>query len=208
MNIHTAARRGNVARVSELLHAGVPVNTRDANGYTPLMWAANKGNVRMIRFLLKKGANARLKNQHNVTPLILATQVNSLPAMRELLRHSNINAKNLNGQSALAFAAAHTRDPAGARMLLRAGAKLDSNTREYLYPGHGSSNTRWRNLVTEMLVRRGGLKSALPRMYTAMRMRKAKARTGGNNTLARTVFHPERVQRMQKRYGNNWLNKV
>ena len=206
--IHNATRRGNIARVSELLRAGVKVNSRDQNGWTPLHHAAERGNVRMIRFLLNKGANARLKTNFNRTPLILATWENKLPAMRELLRHSNLNASDANAQTALALAVSNNRDPAGARMLLRAGAKVNENTIEMLTHNAAQHSNKWRNILTEMLVRRGAASRALSKMHTAMRARKTKARTGGNNTLAKTVFHPERVKRMMKQYGNNWLNRV
>lgn len=197
MNLHNAVKAGNVPLVSQILHSGVPVNRRNKIGMTALMYAAQQGNVRMIRFLLKKGANARLKEPiHDQTALIFAAHRNSIPAMRELLRHSNINAVTQNNLSAIHFVG-----PEGIRMLMRAGAKpnINKNWLEF--------RNNKRNLVTEMLVRRGAARHGLSKMYTAMRMRKAKARTPGN-MLPRTVFHPSRVERMISKYGLNWQNKV
>lgn len=203
MNIHNAVKAGNRSRVSELLHSGVAVNNRNQHGWTALMRAAHKGDVRMIHFLLKKGANAKLKEPHfRQTPLIMATAFGHVNAIRALLQKSNLNAKTIDGMSALSFVTANGRDPAVARMLLRAGAKLDSNAREYMI-----NNNKWRNVVTEMFVRRGAAKRGVHNMYTAMRMRTAKARAPAN-ILAQKVYHPSRVTRMTQRYGNNWMNKV
>lgn len=197
MDLHTAVKEGNVPRVSQILYSGVPVNRRNKIGMTALMYAAQQGNVRMIRFLLKKGANARLKEPiHDQTALIFATQRNHIPAMRELLRYSNINANTQNNLAAIHFA-----KPEGIRMLIRAGAKLKINNNWLEH------NNKKRNLITEMMVRRGAARHGLSKMYTAMRMRKAKARTPGN-MLPRTVFHPSRVERMITKYGLNWQNKV
>ena len=57
--IHSAARRGNLNRVKALLNQGVPVNSRNEGGYTPLHFATYSGPVRVnvAQELLRRGAH-------------------------------------------------------------------------------------------------------------------------------------------------------
>ena len=57
--IHNAARRGNLHRVKTLLNQGVPVNSRNEGGYTPLHFATYSGPVRVnvAQELLRRGAH-------------------------------------------------------------------------------------------------------------------------------------------------------
>jgi hypothetical protein len=69
-----AAREGDVIRATELLDAGVAVNSRTGAGYgpfsglTPLMWAADRGHLDCARLFLKRGAepNARSAEGHSI----------------------------------------------------------------------------------------------------------------------------------------------
>ncbi|MBY0459241.1 MAG: ankyrin repeat domain-containing protein, partial [Gemmataceae bacterium] len=51
----------NVALVSALLDKGMPVDARDRNGFTPLIWAANRKSVKLVEFLLSRGADVNAK---------------------------------------------------------------------------------------------------------------------------------------------------
>ncbi|MBE6417818.1 MAG: hypothetical protein E7033_05060 [Akkermansiaceae bacterium] len=46
-----------LATMQQLLQSGANVNTRDAEGFTPLMIAANWGNTEMVKLLLEAGAD-------------------------------------------------------------------------------------------------------------------------------------------------------
>ena len=76
----------NVKLAEALLDAGAPVDSRDAGGYTPLIWATNRGAVKLIELLLARGADANAKttekNNAGRTALMMA---NNVAAVRVLL---------------------------------------------------------------------------------------------------------------------------
>jgi len=69
MNIHTAARKGNLNRVKALLNQGVPVNSRNWSGRTPLHEAAGGGHVNIVKELLRRGAHVNPRTPEGSTPL-------------------------------------------------------------------------------------------------------------------------------------------
>ena len=54
--IHTAAEKGNLARVRTLLNNGVAVDAKDGQGRTPLYMAASWCRKQVIQLLIDKGA--------------------------------------------------------------------------------------------------------------------------------------------------------
>ena len=70
--LHNAARRGNLNRVKTLLNQGVPVNSRNEGGYTPLHYAAYSGHLSVVQELLKRGAHVNPRNGAGWTPLLAA----------------------------------------------------------------------------------------------------------------------------------------
>jgi len=168
MNIHTAAQRGNLNRVKALVNQGVNVNLRNNENMTPLMHAAFGGHANVIRFLLSRGANAKARmNSVNRNALIFAVEKGNANAVRALLRHSNLSVQNANGRSALTTAA-NLRHPEIVRMLVRAGARPNNATHEYLR--HNSNDMK--NLIGNMLIRRAIAKRAVPRMLEAKASRR------------------------------------
>lgn len=57
MNIHSLARFGDVEGVAQELRGGVPVDTIDEFGTTPLMIAAEHARIECMRLLLNAGAD-------------------------------------------------------------------------------------------------------------------------------------------------------
>jgi ankyrin repeat protein len=55
------------ASVTLLLDKGVVVDTRDKDGFTPLIWAANRGAGKLVELLIARGAdvNARTTQKYN-----------------------------------------------------------------------------------------------------------------------------------------------
>ena len=70
--IHNAAQNGNLNRVKALLNQGVPVNSRDRYGYTPLHKASRGGRSSVVQELLKRGAHVNPRSLYGYTPLHLA----------------------------------------------------------------------------------------------------------------------------------------
>ena len=98
--IHSAVSNGNLNRVRTLLNQGVPVNTQNDAGWTPLFRAAVRDRLNMVRLLLERGANVNARTRRNETPLHAAASSGHLNIVRELLQHgANINARNHAGMT-------------------------------------------------------------------------------------------------------------
>ena len=72
------------------------VNSKDTNGYTPLMIASSKGDYQKVESLLKRGANV---NEHSYTPTVTLAAAVADCRQLNIQRGPNIRA-NL-GQTAL-----------------------------------------------------------------------------------------------------------
>ena len=167
--LHNAVRAGNLAEVRRLVNARANVNARNNDHLTPLMIAAYRGHANVIRYLLNKGANARARQNQNHprTALIYAVEKGNVNSVRALIRHSNLNVQDGNGRSALTTAASLNKKNL-VRMLVRAGAKSNDATLEYIMNNNGM-----RNLVGSALLRRIAMKNTVvPRMRAAMIARK------------------------------------
>jgi len=57
----------NVKLVEALLNAGAPVDSRNKDGFTPLIWAANRSAVKLVELLIARGAdvNAKTTEKYN-----------------------------------------------------------------------------------------------------------------------------------------------
>ena len=167
--LHNAVRAGNLAEVRRLVNARANVNARNNERVTPLMLAAILRHPNIIRYLLNKGANARARQNQNHprTALIYAVEMGNVNSVRALIRHSNLNVQDGNGRSALTTAASLNKKNL-VRMLVRAGAKSNDATLEYIMNNNGM-----RNLVGSALLRRIAMKNTVvPRMRAAMIARK------------------------------------
>ena len=67
-----------------MLAAGAQVDTADAQGYTPLMWAAIQEDVEIVQELLARGANVKAKDKKGFTVLDMAGG----KKVREVLTHA------------------------------------------------------------------------------------------------------------------------
>ncbi len=67
-----AVMGNQIENVQELLNAGVNVNVRDKDGWTPLMWAVTFDYQEMARLLMNQGARVNAVDNGNDTALTLA----------------------------------------------------------------------------------------------------------------------------------------
>jgi ankyrin repeat protein len=72
MPLHSAASARNLAMATALLEHGVPVNARQAMGWTPIHAAAQNGDKAITEFLLKHGGDPRMKNDEGISAVDLA----------------------------------------------------------------------------------------------------------------------------------------
>lgn len=71
-DLRNAARRGRTAEVDAFAKRGVPVDSADKNGRTPLMMAAEKGHAGTVKLLLDRGAKADARDKDGWTAYGLA----------------------------------------------------------------------------------------------------------------------------------------
>jgi hypothetical protein len=121
-----AARSGDLIALQHALDQGLSIDSRNADGLTPLMESARAGNLSAARFLLNHGANveSRARDLSMDSPLAIAART-SQPRIVELLlvHHANPNAANEAGVTPLIFAACSSDGAADMiRELIDAGA--------------------------------------------------------------------------------------
>ena len=81
-----AARRGELARCEELLHAGEGLDATDDEGHTALHLACDRGHVEIARCLVQRGAALEAQNCDGMTALHMACACEHLEVATLLLR--------------------------------------------------------------------------------------------------------------------------
>ena len=122
MDMHKAAKEGNIDAVKLHLGAGADVNAKDGEGQTPLHPAAFKGDKEIAELLISQGADVDAKDENGDTPLNWAA-AGGHKEIAELLIASgaDVNVKGVDGQTALDIAMdpENPNNPAGIADLLR-----------------------------------------------------------------------------------------
>jgi hypothetical protein len=72
MDIFSASEVGDIKSVRKFIEKGVDVNSKDANGNTPLMLASSHNHYLIVKELLENGAKVNEKNNNGETALMLA----------------------------------------------------------------------------------------------------------------------------------------
>ncbi len=100
-----AARSGDVSTLQKVLNTGYDLETRNADGFTPLMEAARGGNYAAARFLVAHDANLEARSPLLGTPLCLAALNGNSDIVDLLLAHgANPDATTDRGTTPLYFA--------------------------------------------------------------------------------------------------------
>jgi len=127
-NLLEAAKGGRLDEVKAFLAKGGPVDSRDSNGLTPLIWAAFKGYGDAVTLLLTNGADVNAQSHNGETALMLAAGGGHREVTRGLIEHGgDVNTREKGGGTAL-MSAVVGRDIAVVKMLLRNGADVNVQT--------------------------------------------------------------------------------
>lgn len=102
-----AAERDDLSRVRKMLADGVPVDSRDAHGYTSLICATVNASLPLVHLLVEKGANVSAQGRDGRTPLMYAVMNGPVEVVELLLdKGAEMEARDENGSTALIWGAA------------------------------------------------------------------------------------------------------
>ena len=126
--LHNAVTLGRTDIVALLIHRGAVVDARDMKGRTPLYsFAASGGSdIEIAKILLAAGADpGSEEDDFHVTALDNAVETGNLELVELLIgAHADVNHRNVDGWSALHFAARHSRYEF-VKVLITAGADVN-----------------------------------------------------------------------------------
>ena len=125
VDIHQAAKDGNIKAVKQHLAAGTDVDAKDMNGWTPLHHAALNGQKETAVILIGEGADVNAGDKI-ITPLHYAAQYGDKEIVELLVaKGANVNAKNKRGLTPLQDAAVFGQTEI-AELLITNGADVNA----------------------------------------------------------------------------------
>ena len=114
-----AARQGDMAAARTALENGADVNTHDAGGRTPLIWAELAHSPQIVRMLVDRGADVKVRDSRGGTALVYASSVGEPEVVSMLLDKGADVDEGMPLASAIEFGNTET-----AELLLNRGANI------------------------------------------------------------------------------------
>jgi ankyrin repeat protein len=96
--LHKAAGAGNIEAVKQHLAAGVDVNAKDDNGWTPLHAAAREGHKEIVELLIANGADVNAKDEDDRTALDWAIKHKQTETADLLRKHGGKTGEELKAE--------------------------------------------------------------------------------------------------------------
>ncbi|ETW00320.1 hypothetical protein H310_07691 [Aphanomyces invadans] len=136
-DLRTAAGRGQVDRMQDLIQCGCDPNAKDGAGWTALHYAAEHGAVKAVNVLLDQPqVDLNTRDVAGWTPLMCAASNGHVPVLARLLEMgADIRVKSAEGRTALHWAATRGID-AAVGFLVLGGANVDAVDRSGWTPLH------------------------------------------------------------------------
>jgi len=136
--IATAAERGDLAAVRDLIAKKADVNAAQPDGATALHWAVYRNNAEMADLLLRAGASPKVASRDGISPLYMASLYGNAGIVNSLIK-AGADAKGTGpaGETMLMLAA-RNGNPDVVKMLVAAG--VDVNAKE---PLRGTTALMW-----------------------------------------------------------------
>jgi len=136
--IASAAERGDLAGVRDLIVKKADVNAAQPDGATALHWAVYRNDAVMTDALLRAGAKATITNKDGISPLYMASLYGNPVIVNALIKGgADAKSKGPNGETMLMLAA-RNGNPDVVKALIAAGA--DVNAKE---PVRGTTAMMW-----------------------------------------------------------------
>ena len=126
----TASREGNLACVQALLAKGLDPNSKDGDGWSPLMWAAMSGQEGVVELLLgHSDINLEARSQGGTTALLLAAAHGYPQVVQQLLaRGADTALVDNGGYTPLMFAAMGGQEEVVALILSQPNINLEARS--------------------------------------------------------------------------------
>lgn len=129
LHAYVQSASSSVAGTRAMVASGVPVDSVNHDGDTPLLISVRKGREPLARTLAELGASVNHQNRVGRTALHEAAQAGSLPLVKLCLTYrARLDIQDANGNTPLHLAAARTHVET-VEFLVRSGARPDITNR-------------------------------------------------------------------------------
>ena len=129
-----AARSGDLGRIEVILAGGTDVNSRDADGYTPILHAAIAGNMDAVALLAKQGGEPEAASNDGLTALGVLVMSGDVATVGDLLSRGSSADHSMHGIPVLSLAVV-AGDDAMVDLLLERGADRTLESDDGATPG-------------------------------------------------------------------------